>query len=171
MQKEFEELNIIKKDIDKKLANWNEQIAEEVLMTFKSETKLKKLVEKDNQLIKLKCLCVLQMDECMKLSKIGLESTVFNGINSLEEMEKHFLKLQFGMLRLECQMPQEKYEEVMDYIIRHKVSGIVLNFMIRSTTEDYLENVKKLTKMLINKKQYITAACLLREAGVSTESL
>ena len=79
--------------------------------------------------------------------------------------------LQFGMLRLECHMPQEKCEEIIDDIIRYKVSGVVLNFMVRSVTEHYWENIKKLVEMLNDRKQYVTAACLLREAGVEYEEL
>lgn len=171
MQEKLEELFCIKKEINRRLANWNEQDTKELLIAFRSREDLKTLVEKDNQLIKLKCLCVLHMDERIKLSKFGMESTVFEQIHSLEDVEKRFLKLQFGMLRLESDMPQEKYQEVIDYIIEYKVSGIVLNFIIRSTTENYLKNVKNLARLLISHKQNITAACLLWEAGISAESL
>lgn len=171
MQGEYEELCRKKKEIDEKLADWNEQTIEELLNAFRTEGCLKELVAKDNQLTKLKCLCVLWMDERIKFSKLGMESTALYEIKSLKEAEQRFLMLQFGMLRLECHMSQKKCEEVIDYIIRYRVSGIVLNFMIKCTTENYLENVKRLAKLLSEKKQYMTAACLLWEAGVDFESL
>ena len=171
MQGEYEELCRIKKEIDEKLTDWNEQTIIELLMAFKKEESLKRLVEKDNQLTKLKCLCVLWMDEKIKLSAFGMESTALNEIKSLKDVEKRFLMLQFGMLRLDCQMSREKCDEVIDYIIRYRISGIVLNFMVRSVTEHYLENIKMLVEMLNDRKQYVTAACLLREAGVEYEEL
>ena len=90
---EYEELGRIKKEIDEKLTDWNDQTIIELLRAFKKEESLKRLVEKDNQLIKLKCLCVLWMDEKIKLSAFGMESTALNEIRSLKDVEKRFLML------------------------------------------------------------------------------
>lgn len=171
MQKEYTELCRIKREIDEKLADWDEQTIAELLEAFRQDEVLKRLTAKDNQLIKLKCLCILWMDETMKRSMHGVESTILKGIQSLHDAELRFLTLQFGMLRIACQMPEEKCEEVIDYIIRYDISGIVLYFMLKSVTENYQQSMKRLVTMLNDRKQYVTAACLLKEAGAEYEKL
>lgn len=163
-QKLYEELLTLRPQIDEKLKDVNfEKIKELQLWLAKSES-YKLLRIRDNQLMKLGEFCSIWIEEKRKLSQVGIDEDIFYGVDSLESLERKYLAIQFGLMRLETSMPVEYYEQAVENFISYHVSGIALYRIIMRETWRSRQNIVKLSGLLIDRGEIMTAIFLLQEA-------
>lgn len=164
IQQQYEELQKLRKEIDVRLCHTDfEAIKSLILWLAKSEI-FQKLKKKETQLMMLDSFCKIWLKEKKRLSDIGIEDDIFFNVRSLKNVEEKYLTIEFGVLRLETQMPQEYYEQVIDNIKIYRVSGIALSEIINNETSKKEENIIKMASMLRENNQLITAIILLENA-------
>lgn len=161
-QKLYEELLTLRPQIDEKLKDVSfEKIKELELWLAKSES-YRLCMGKDTQLKMLKIFCDIWIEEKRKLPQLGIDEDIFYGVDSLAMLEKKYLTIQFGLLRLETPMPEEYYEQVIDSIIKYRVSGIALHRIIVMETRQRRENIVNLSQRMKNRGEIMRAVFLLQ---------
>ena len=162
-QQQHEELLALRPEIDERLRDLNfEKIKELQLWLAKSES-FKILKVRDNQLIFLDEFCRIWLEEKKKLSQMGINTDIFYGVDSLEALERKYLTIQFGILRLETPMSVEYYEQAVDDFINYHISGIALYQILMRETARREENIVRLAGLLLDRKQMVTAVFLLQK--------
>lgn len=162
-QQRYEELLALRPQIDERLTDLNfAKIKELQLWLAKSES-FKILKTRDNQLTYLDVFCHIWLEEKKKLSQIGIDTDIFYGVDSLESLERKYLTVQFGVLRLETSMPIEYYEQAVDDFIDYHISGIALYAILMRETAQREENIAKLANLLIDRGEIMTAFFLLQK--------
>lgn len=169
IQEQYATLLTVKEEINEKLQNLDFEKEKELMLWLAKSEKYQKVREKDNQLIILDILCDIWLTEKRTLESKGIHEDIFYQIDSLNAMEKKYLTLKFGILRLETSMPEEYYQQFIDVVITYKISSVALFRVIMRETLEKSKNIVKLARLLKNRNQIITATLLLQEAEESFE--
>ena len=152
----------IKPEIDKKLKNLDFQRIKDLLLWLAQSEDYLRLKGADNQLRMLDIFCSIWVEEKKLLSEMGIEDDIFGGINSLQDVEKKYLMIEYGIMRLETIMPEEFYEQVMDNLVENKISGIAIAKIIYLESLEKEKNALKIARRLKGRNQMYTAMVLLQ---------
>ncbi len=166
-EQQYEELLELCPQIDEKLKELNFEKIKELFIWLAKSASYQKLKQKENQLIMLDVFCQIWLEEKKRLETVGISEDIFFGVDSLKTLEKKYLTIQFGALRLETAMPVEYYQQAVDEIIDYRVSGIALHTIIMRETAERAENIVKLGRLLKQKGQTVTALFLLQKGNES----
>lgn len=164
LQEQYESLIEIKKEIDNKLKDLDFQKTKELLLWLAKSDVYQKLKTKENQMIMLAFFCDTWLEEKKKLSSLGIDDDIFYQADSLEKIEKKYQTLKFGMLRLENEVPEEYCEQIVQYIIDKRISGIAIAKMVSFETKHKESNILKISHRLSENTQTIKAIVLLQYA-------
>lgn len=162
-QQQHEELLALRPQIDERLRDLNFEKIKDLQLWLAKSGSFKKLKVRDNQLIFLDEFCQIWLEEKQKLSQVGIDTDIFYGVDSLESLERKYLTIQFGILRLETPMPVEYYEQAVDDFIAYHISGIALYKILMQETARREENIVKLAGLLLDRNQIATAIFLLQK--------
>ena len=164
-EQKYKELLTLKYQIDEKLENLNFEKIKELIIWLTHSKSYQKLKRKDNQLNMLEIFCQIWLEEKKMLDALGISEDIFYAVNSLDSLEKKYLTIQFGVLRLETIMPKEFYTQAVEAMIDLKVSGIALYRIIIQETLEIDKNIVKLAKILKENGKIITALSLLQKGN------
>lgn len=162
-QQQYEELLALRPQIDERLRNLNFEKIKDLQLWLAKSVSYKILKNRDNQLIFLDEFCQIWLEEKQKLSQVGIDTDIFYGVDSLESLERKYLTIQFGILRLETPMPVEYYEQAVDDFIDYHISGVALYKILMRETAQREENIVKLAGLLLDRNQIVTAIFLLQK--------
>ena len=123
-----------------------------------------KLVAKDSQLYMLNHFFCIALREQRELAQRGIRGNVFEGVSSLDILEKKYLAIEFLVLRMELDLNNEEMEETVNKIVEQQVSGVALFRIIQFETASVLQNVKRMSVELKKRGDRIGSIILLREA-------
>ena len=162
LQQQYEKLEVLHRELNEKLKDLDFQKIKELILWLAKSEDFNELKEKDNQLSMLEAFCRIWTDEKSKLVEAGIWEDIFYKVDSLETLEQKYLTVHFGLLRLETPMPAEYYEQAVDDMIAYRVSGIGLYRILMRETARKEQNILKLTGLLKEKGQIMTARFLLQ---------
>lgn len=164
LETQYKELCRIKEEINAQLSRLDREGIKDLILQQVKDPIRKKLSAKDNQLLMLGFFCQIWIEEQRKLEAYGLQSTILEGITSLEAVEEKYMAIKFALLRLETPMPDCYYEEGVEDLLHRRITGVALHRFIREETWKREENTLKLSQMLKERGEYMTAVLLLQEA-------
>lgn len=164
IQQQYEALLKLQPEIDKRLKDPDFQEIKELLLWLAKSEAFQKLKKKRNSLSMLDCFGSIWLEEKKKLTKIGIEDDIFFGIHSLADVERKYQIMKFGMLRMETAMPEAYYRQVIDEMIDYRISGIALAQIIIRETCTREKNIIKVSRLLKEQGQIVTAIMLLEKA-------
>lgn len=162
IQQQYEELLKIKEDINEKLQELNFGKIKELMLWLAKSSIYQKLKTKENQLIWLERFCNIWLIEKKELISRDIDDDIFWGVNSLDSIEKKYLSIKFGILRLETPMPEEYYEQAIDTMIDYHISGLAIGYIIILESLKKEKNILKTARLLKDRGQLITAMELLQ---------
>ena len=164
IEDQFVELVKVKKEINKILAESDLQTYQHLACELDKNRIYKRLVKKDTQLYMLEQFFYIAFQEEKKLVQRGISANVFEGVTSLDILERKYLSINFSMYRLELDLTESELSETISRLIRLKVSGIAMFHIIQCETKDIIENVMKLSKELLKRQEFVNALIMLQEA-------
>lgn len=162
-QQKYEELLALRLQIDERLRDLNFEKIKDLQLWLAQSGSFHTLKVRDNQLIFLDEFCQIWLEEKQKLSQMGIDTDIFYGVDSLETLERKYLAIQFGILRLETPMSVEYYEQAVDDFIDYHISGIALYKILMRETAQREENIVRLAGLLLDRDQIVTAIFLLQK--------
>ena len=160
----YEELQLLVKEIDDRLQEVNFQKIKELMFWLMKSEIYQKLKIKENKLIRLKRFLDIWLEEKKQLVMLGIQEDIFYEVHSLADIEKKYEIIQYSGLRVENEVPSFLCEEIVDELIEYKVSGIAICKIIIWETYKREKNILKISRILKEKNQVITANILLKEA-------
>lgn len=164
IKEQYRHLEIIKEEVNILLHHLDRERLKELTLRFAKSGILSRLFWRDNQLCMLNRFCTIWLCEQKKLSGLGIEQNIFEGIDSLEKVEDKYLSIKFGMLRIELPMPEEYCNEALQYLTENKISGIAIFYIIKNEISKKEKITVDLSKRLMQRGECVTAAILLQEA-------
>lgn len=168
LDKQYEELKRIQKVIDSMLGEYDFESIRKLILFLDKNDAFNRLKLKDNQLGALNRFIGIWLEEKTKLSAYGISSDVFNSIYNLEGVEKKYHDIEFGILRIENNLPYETQVDFVKNMIDMKVSGIALAMILKVETKNRSDNMVKLARLLKGEGDYIDAILLLREGQTAS---
>jgi len=165
IREQYETMQNLKAEINERLQGLDFHKITELLRWSAYSPEFQKLKGKENQLMMLDFFYAIWLREKKRLEKIGVHDDIFYGIGSLEDVESKYLTMQFGIYRLELNVPKTYQQEFVDAIMDKRISGIALNAVILRASKEQKENALKLARLLKANGQVVTAITLLQEAG------
>ncbi len=164
IEQQHQVLQKLKPEIDGKLKELNFQKMKELLLWLAQSEEYSKLKRKDKQLNMLDIFCNIWLEEKKVLPELGIEEDIFGGVGSLGDIERIYQSMRFGLMRLETAMPEEYYDQVIDWLIDYKISGIAIARIIHIETMNEEKNVLRTARLLRKRKQLVMAMTLLESA-------
>lgn len=155
----------LKAEINERLQSLDFHKITELLRWSAHSPEFQKLKGKENQLMMLDFFYAVWLREKKLLEKMDIHDDIFYGISTLDDVESKYLTMQFGIYRLELNVPETYQQQFIDAIVDKRISGIALNAVILRVSKDQKENALKLARLLKANGQVVTAITLLQEAG------
>lgn len=162
VEQQYQAMRRIKPEIDKRLGNADFQGIKELLLWLAQSEDYLRLKGGDNQLRMLDIFCSIWVEEKKQLSEMGIEDDIFGGVNSLRDIEKKYLMIEYAVMRLERAMPEELYEQAAENLMENKISGIAISKIIYLETLEKEKNALKMARLLKKRSQFYTAMVLLQ---------
>lgn len=161
----YRELKEVEPVIDEKLQNLDFDKVKALILWKTKSGSYQRIKCKDIRLVMLDIFCNIWLEEKKSLVPVGVDEDIFLSVNSLDTLEKKYLMIQFGLLRLETSMPEEYYEEFINQIIDYKISGIALYHILMNETNERENNILKLSSMLKQREKIMEALFLLQKGS------
>lgn len=120
------------------------------------------LRQQERQLMMLDCFFGIWLKEKEKLTKIGIETDIFDCISSLEELERKYQRIKYCGLRIENAVPYPYVEQALEWIEEDKVSGIAVGKIFLRETSKREENLSSMAQYLKQRGDAINALVLLQ---------
>jgi len=165
IQTQYDEILKLKKEINKRMDRLDFQGIKELMVWLAGVPVYKRLKNRDNQLHYLDFACSVWLEEKKRLAPQGIQEDFFTGLHSLDELETKYLAVEFAVLRMEYEMPEEYYEQAADTIIHYQVTGLAIYKIIRLETVRHEQNLLRMAQLLKGRGQYIRALILLHEGA------
>ena len=162
ISQQYDELIVLREEINKRLRELDFEKIKELLLWLAHSNGFQRLKTRDNQMIMLDCYANIWIEEKRKLEQLGIHEDIFNGIHSLQDVERKYLLIKYCALRLENGVPEEFCEQAIDDLILEKVSGIAIGKITVFETLRREENMVEIARWLKRKGQAVTAITLLQ---------
>lgn len=165
LSEQYQEISKLKHEINTRLSKGTDYpaIRELALFLAKNE-KYQTLYRLENQLIKLQHFLTIWREEQEKMTGQAETENIFFQINSLDEIEQKYCRIEYYGLRIENHVPKPYCSQLLDWLLEHKVSGIALGVIIRNRTEKGLENLLCIAQELKRRMELPNAVLLLQYA-------
>ena len=160
----YEEWMDLRPQIDERLKNLDFTTTKELLLWLAKSEGYRRLKIRENEMIILDFFGSVWLEEKKRLPQLGIEEDIFWGVHSLEDMEKKYQSLYFGVMRFEVAMPEIYYEQTIETVINYRISGIALARIIIRETEQIVKNILKAAMLLRDRSRFVVELILLEEA-------
>ena len=162
ISQQYDELIVLREEINKRLRELDFEKIKELLVWLAHSNGFQQLKTRDNQMIMLDCFSNIWIEEKKKLEHLGIHEDIFNGIHSLQDVERKYLLIKYCALRMENGVPEEFCEQAIDDLILEKVSGIAIGKITVFETHRREANMVGIARWLKRKGQAVTAITLLQ---------
>ena len=168
MKEQYRQISTIKRDINNRLSQGTDYSSIRELAIFLAQNEeYQKLHQMENQLIKLQHFLVIWRMEQEKMPGQAASENIFYQINSLNELEHKYCRIEYYGLRVENHVPEPYCSQLLDWLLEHKVSGIALGVIINNRTEQGRENILTIAQELKRRKELPNSVLLLQYAHES----
>ncbi len=165
LEKEYQEIAGLKQEINSRLAAGTAYSDIKALALFlEQDQKYQELYVMDNQLIRLRHFLTVWEAEKQELPALKISEDIFYQVHSLDELEQKHRKIEYYGLRIENNVPEPYCQELMDWLMEQKVSGIALGIIVRNRTENGQQNLLSIARELIRRMELPNAVLLLQYA-------
>lgn len=165
LQKQYQEISRLKHEINTRLSKGTDYPAiRELALFLAKDKKYQALYRTENQLIKLQHFLTIWREEQEKMAGQAETENIFYQIDSLDELEQKYCRIEYYGLRIENHVPEPYCSQLLDWLLEHKVSGIALGVIIRNRTEKGMENLLCIAQELKRKMELPNAVLLLQYA-------
>lgn len=162
---QYQEILRLKCEINTRLSKGTDPSSIKELAIFLAQDReYQALYRTDNQLIKLSHFLTVWREEQERMPLHTISDGIFYQINSLNELEQKYYRIEYYGLRIENQIPQIYCDQLLDWLLEHKVSGIALGIIIRNRTEKGMENLLIIAQELKRRNELPNAVLLLQYA-------
>lgn len=166
LKQQYEELLRLKKEINQKLKEGTEFLQiKELMLHLAGDPAYTKLKGKDNQLIMLECFFNIWLKEKKKLPDLGIETDVFYGVLSLNDVERKYQKIKYCGLRIENKVPDEYIRQALSWLIKDQVSGMATGQIVARETKEKEKNILQIEQCLRQGGQVLNALLLIQYAN------
>lgn len=164
-QEQYQKTARLKCEINNRLSKGNDYVSIKELAIFLAQDKeYQELYITDNQLIRLQHFLTVWREEQEKMPEQAVSENIFYQISSLEELEQKYCRIEYYGLRIENHVPEPYCSQSLDWLLKHKVSGIALGIIIRNRTEKSKENILCIARELKRRMELPNAVLLLQYA-------
>ncbi|MCM1119872.1 MAG: hypothetical protein NC543_11020 [bacterium] len=165
VSEQYQEISRLKQEINVRLSHGTDYAAIKKLAQFLAENpNYQKLYKLENQLIKLQHFLTIWREEQERMTGQVKTDNIFYQINSLDELEQKYCRIEYYGLRIENHVPEPYCSQLLDWLLEHRVSGIALGIIIRNRTEKGMENILCVARELKRKMDLPNAVYLLQYA-------
>lgn len=162
LEEQYKKLIELKDEINARLENLDFDKIKELLLWLAGSQDYLKLKNKDNQLIALDVIKDIWLEEKKHINDFEMHGDAFDRVNSLEDVEFRYLKVQFAIFRLENDIPMEYCIEAVQELIIYKYSPLFMFRVIIRETEMIEQNILKLSRLLKNQNDLVRSIGLLK---------
>jgi len=167
LSKQYEELQRIREIVNGKLAKADFASISDLIRFMNKDEMFEKLRNKDTQLGIVYNLAGIWLEEKTRLNPYGIDKDIFEGVNNLDLAEEKYRAIEFGIFRIENDMPQELIDEYVDRMISERISGVAMALILKEESKNRADNVIKLSRLLKDRGDYVDALILLETASVA----
>ncbi len=165
LQEQYQEIARLKREINNCLSRGTDCVSIKELAVFLAQDKTyQELHEMDNQLIRLQHFLTIWREEQEKMPDHAVSENIFYQVNSLDELEQKYCRIEFYGLRIENHLPEPYCAQLLDWLLEHRVSGIALGIIIRNRTEQGKDNILCIARELKRRAELPNAVLLLQYA-------
>lgn len=154
----------LKEEINCRMQNLSFESSRDMILWLNKDEYYRKMKNKDNQLMYLDVATNIWIREKQKLEAIGIQTDIFTGVSSLQELEWKYLYIMFSVLRVENHMSDQDCIDMIHELIELGVTGIALYQIIERETEQREKIIVNLSRYLKHLGEYLQATSLLMEA-------
>ncbi len=166
LNEQYQELQRLKEEINTRLKEGTDFRSMKELMLFLNRDKAySKLKLKENQLIMLECFFHIWLKEKKLFPELGIETDIFDGISSLEDVERKYRRVQYCGLRMENRVPETYRMEALEWLTQEKISGLAIGKIIVFETKKREENLLQIARYLREKEDTLNALLLIQYAN------
>lgn len=166
LKQQYEELLRLKKEINQKLKKGTCFLQiKELMLYLAGNPAYLKLKEKDNQLIMLEYFFNIWLKEKKKLPDLEIETDIFYGVFSLNDVERKYQKIKYCSLRIENKVPDEYIRQALGWLIEDQVSGMAIGQIVARETKEKEENILQIGQCLRQGGQMLNALLLIQYAN------
>lgn len=164
-QEQYQEILKLKHEINTRLSKGIDYTSIKDLTIFLAQSnEYQKLYRTENQLIMLSHFITIWREEQEKMPPHAMSENIFYQIVSLDELERKYHRIEYYGLRVENHVPELYCDQLLDWLLEHKVSGLALGIIIRNRTEKVRENLLYIAQELKRKNEFPNAVLLLQYA-------
>lgn len=166
LKHQYEELLRLKKEINQRLkkGTYFSQIKELMLYLAEDPAYLK-VKGKENQLIMLDCFFNIWLKEKKKLPDLGIETDIFSGVCSLNDVVRKYQRIKYCGFRIENKVPDEFIRQALGWLVEDRVSGMAIGQIIARETEEKEENILQVEQCMRRDRQVQNALLLIQYAN------
>lgn len=113
-------------------------------------------------MIKLQHFLTIWREEQEKIPGTSVSAAIFYRISSLEELEHKYCRIEYYGLRIENDVPGQYCDQLLDWLLEHRVCGIALGSIIRNHTEKGRDNLLYIAQELKRRMELPQAVLLLQ---------
>lgn len=164
LSEQYAELVKLREDLNKKLYNIDFRKIKELALEMAQLESYQRHKKTDNQIIALDFFFGMWMRENGDIYNFAHQGNIFDNVNSLEDVERKYLSIQFGIFRIENGMSIEHISEAVDEMIANNVSAYaMLCVVFREAEKKHHEEILlKLARILKQKNELVRAIGLLQ---------
>lgn len=154
--------------IEEKLKDNSFEGVKNLILWLTHSAVYQKLKNKENSLILLEAFCEIWMEE--KKENLA-ENDIFTNIKSLSDIQKKYREIQYTILRIENQLPEEYCNGGIKQLITQKISGIAIVEIAIAETLHIKSNIIKVADYLMNNYAGTLAIEMLQYAQKKTSDV
>lgn len=165
LQDQYQKIFQLTSEINSRLSKGNNYLDIKELALFLAHSEdYQSLYQMENRLIKLQHFLTIWREEQERIPDAAMSPAIFYRVNSLEELEQKYCRIEYYGLRIENHVPKPYCDQLLDWLLEHRVSGIALGIIIRNRTEKGRDNLLYIAQELKRRANLPHAVLLLQFA-------
>lgn len=163
LQDQYQKIYRLTAEINTRLSEGNSYLQIKQLALFLAHSEdYQSLYQMENRLIKLQHFLTIWREEQEKIPGAAMSAAIFYGVNSLDELEHKYCRIEYYGLRIENDVPRQYCDQLLDWLLEHRISGIALGIIIRNRTEKGRDNLLRIVQELKQRMELPQAVLLLQ---------
>lgn len=164
LSEQYNQLVELKDYLNEKLVGIDFQGIKELALDMAKSESYQRHKKTDNQIIFLDYFFGIWMKENGNVYDFAHQGDIFCGVNSLDDIERKYLGIEFAIFRIENDMPLEYINEAVDEMLKNKISAYAMFCMVLREAEKrhHEEIILKLARVLKQKNELMRTIGLLQ---------
>ena len=160
-----DKISIIKKKVDAHLINHDFDKIKTMIIELDEDEDFALLKDNDIALSMLDTFIISWFREKNELTPLGIESDIFDDVNSLDDLVKKYSFVSSRISLFEEDAANDIVENAIEEFIGRDISGIALFNILKNESCKIVENTVKISLCLRAKKEYIKDMFFLKMAS------